>query len=396
MGTPEQLIFINNRNHNTEIEWLEAAFKAELTEKKSMQAQEYKLKRWRAEGLDSLAEEHLDKAKAKMDLPWSTVPYPPGKSKPALPVALLFPGQGSQYIGMLKDDIANPAVKEMLTLAEKVLGWDPQELMLKGPEDKLAETKYCQPCMFIAGMAGLELMKDTKKEQVERPQAAAGLSLGEYTAICAAGVLDFEECLKLVKVRAEAMQTATEAVPQCMCSVAGLDRPTLEKLCKEAIASDKGPTDPVCQIANVLFPAGFTCAGNKTTVDKLCKLATKARALQARVIKTGGAFHTPLMKPAEEELGKAIDKAFPKMKPPRCCLYFNLTGKKIAPGTNPSEFVDLMRRQLTNEVLWEPTIKQMIMDQVKDFYECGPLKQLKSMIKRIDQEAFKRTENISV
>merc|ERR1712060_700851 len=96
-----------------------------------------------------------------------------------------------------------------------------------GPEDKLAETKYCQPCMFIAGMAGMELMKETKKEQVERPQAAAGLSLGEYTAICAAGVLDFEECLKLVKVRAEAMQTATEAVPQCMCSVAGLDRPTI-------------------------------------------------------------------------------------------------------------------------------------------------------------------------
>jgi len=229
----------------------------------------------------------------------------------------------------------------------------------------------------------------------ERPQAMAGLSLGEYTAICAAGVLDFEDALTLVKTRAIAMQSATKIVPQAMCSVAGLDRPTLEKLCKEAKAADKA-SDAVCQIANVLFPAGFTCAGNKTAVDELCKLATKARALQARVIKTGGAFHTPLMKPAEEELGKAIDKAFPKMKPPRCCIYFNLTGKKIAPGTNPAEFVDLMKKQLTNEVLWEPTIKQMIMDQVKDFYECGPLKQLKSMIKRIDQDAFKRTENISV
>merc|ERR1712151_724140 len=222
----------------------------------------------------------------------------------------------------------------------------------------------------------------------------AGLSLGEYTAICAAGVLEFEDCLKLVKTRADAMQLATEAVPQCMCSVAGLDRATLEKLCKEARDVDKDP-GAICQVANVLFPAGFTCAGNKTAVDKLCELATKARALQARVIKAGGAFHTPLMKPAEE-VAAAIDKALPKMKPPRCCIYFNLTGKKVSPGTDPKEFVDLMKKQLTNEVLWEPTIKQMIMDQVKDFYEVGPLKQIKSMIKRIDQDAFKRTENISV
>merc|ERR1712190_660300 len=142
---------------------------------------------------------------------------------------------------------------------------------------------------------------------------------GEYTAICTAGVLDFEECLKLVKIRGEAMQSATELAPQCMCSVAGLDRPTLEKLCKEAKAADKS-SDAVCQIANVLFPAGFTCAGNKTAIDKLCELATKARALQARVIKAGGAFHTPMMKPAEDELSAAIDAALPKMKPPRCCI----------------------------------------------------------------------------
>merc|ERR1712187_951030 len=232
--------------------------------------------------------------------------------------ALLFPGQGSQYVGMLKDDVNLPAVRDMLIVAEKVLGWDPKELMLKGPEDKLAETKYCQPCVFIAGMAGLELMKTgEKKECVERPPSTAGLSLGEYTAICAAGVLDFEECLKLVKIRGEAMQAATDLRPQSMCSVAGLDRPTLEKLCKEAKTQDTKVQDPVCQIANVLFPAGFTCAGTKSTIDLLCQLATKARALQARVIKAGGAFHTPMMAEAQEELNKAIEKALPKMKPPR-------------------------------------------------------------------------------
>merc|ERR1712039_126626 len=120
------------------------------------------------------------------------------------------------------------------------------------------------------------------------------------------------------------------------------------------------------------------------------------RALQARIIKTGGAFHSPLMQPAAEKLAKALDEALPKMKPPRCCIYLNLTGKKVAPGSDPNDFVDLMKKQLTGEVLWEQTVKQMIMDQIKDFYETGPLKQIKSMIKRIDQDAFKRTENISV
>merc|ERR1711988_2091216 len=155
---------------------------------------------------------------AKMDLPRSTLPRPPAKGKPALPAALLFPGQGSQYVGMLKDCVGLAAVKDMLTTAEKILGWDAKEMCLKGPEDKLSETKYCQPAMFIAGMAGVEKMKESKKETVERPQAMAGLSLGEYTAICAAGVLEFEDALKLVKIRAEAMQAATEIVPQCMCS----------------------------------------------------------------------------------------------------------------------------------------------------------------------------------
>jgi len=284
----------------------------------------------------------------------------------------------------------------MLASAQTVLGWDLKDLCLNGPEAKLAETKFCQPAMFVAGMAGVEIMKQTRREMVERVQAVAGLSLGEYTAICAAGVLDFEDCLKLVKLRAEAMQKATELRPQSMASVAGLDRNTLERLCREACEADKGIGDPVCQIANVLFPAGFTCGGTKSTVDKLCELATKARALQARPIKTGGAFHTPLMVPAAEQLSQALDDALPKMKPPRCAIYFNLTGKKVAPGTNPKEFIDLMKKQLTSEVLWEQSIKQMVFDQVKDFFEVGPLKQLKSMIKRIDQDAFKRTENIAV
>merc|ERR1712139_522962 len=141
------------------------------------------------------------------------------------------------------------------------------------------------------------------------------------TAICAAGILSFGDCLKLVKIRAESMQKATDMKPQAMCSVAGLDRLMLEKCCKEAIALKADP-DPVCQIANLLFPGGFTVVGTKNTIEKLCQIATKARALQARVIKAGGAFHTPLMAPAQEELGAAIDACKDKMQAPRCSIYF--------------------------------------------------------------------------
>lgn len=420
--TPEQLMYISNRNHTIEVEWLEVALKGELTDKKSVLAQEYKLMRWRCEGMDKLAEDHLDKNKAmqryfmyksgeyripydlpsleecrnKADLPRSQVSVPPERGKPPLPCALLFPGQGSQYVGMLASASELPAVQEMMAKAQVVLGYDLLELCLKGPEAKLKETRYCQPALFVAGLAALEVLRQTKRDTVERPQAMAGLSLGEYTAICAAGVLEFEDCLRLVRLRGEAMQEATELAPQSMASIAGLDRAMLDRLCAESRAEDRSLEQPVCQIANVLFPAGFVCSGHTSTVTILCQKATAARALQARMVQAGGAFHCPLMQPAAERLAQALDDALPKMRPPRCCLYFNRTGKKVLPGTNPREFVELMKQQLTNEVLWEQSVKQMIMDQVKDFYECGPNKQITAMIKRIDSDAFKRTTPLTV
>merc|ERR1712048_1548096 len=169
----------------------------------------------------------------------------------------------------------------------------------------------------------------------------------------------------------------------------------VDKLCEEAKKVDSS-ADAEVKVANFLFPSGFTCAGTKKCVDKLCELAMAAKALQARIIKAGGAFHTKLMQPAQDELGKALEDLSDKMQPPKCAIYFNATGKKVAAGTDPATFIELMKMQLTNEVLWEPTIKAMIMDGVKDFYEVGPLKQIKAMIKRIDADAFKRTENISV
>ncbi|CAJ1369296.1 unnamed protein product [Effrenium voratum] len=416
--TPETKIWKVKELHATEQEWLFQALRGDLAEKNSVKAQEYNLVKRRCLGNDPVVTERLDKdllkqrkylfgtgeyekpypvpeqLRQRLDLPLSKVEKPV-KKEPALPVALLFPGQGSQYVGMLKDVMDRPAVKSMLDKAQSILGWDVREICLQGPEAKLSDTRYCQPIMYLAGLAAVEVLRESKPEVVERPMCMAGLSLGEYTAVVAAGVLPWEEGLRLVQLRAEAMQDAATKIPQAMCSVAGLDRAKVDQLCQEAKASDPSP-DAECRVANFLFPSGFTCAGTKAAVDELCKRATAAKALQARLIKTSGAFHTSLMAPAQEQVSRALDAAAQKMVPPRCGLYFNVNGKRVKEGSDPATFLELMKLQLTNEVLWEPTVKAMIMDGVKDFYEVGPHKQLKSMMKRIDADAFKRTENVSV
>jgi len=417
--TPETKIWKVKELHAQEQEWLFQALKGELSEKNSVKAQEYHLVKHRAMGNDPVVTERLDKDLLKarkykfglgeyvkpyeipeqiklrpLDLPLSKVEVPV-KQEPPLPVALLFPGQGSQYVGMLKDVMGRPSVKSLLDRAQTILRWDPRDLCLNGPAEKLEETQYCQPIMFLAGLAAVEVLRESRPDVVDRCFCMAGLSLGEYTAITAAGVLTFEDGLKLVQLRAEAMQEASKRTPQAMCSVAGLDRAKVDQLCQEAKAADTTP-GAECRVANFLFPSGFTCAGTKNAIDDLCKRATAARALQARPIKTSGAFHTPLMSPAQEQLSRALDAAAQKMAPPRCSLYFNVNGKRVKEGSDPASFLELMKMQLNNEVLWEPTIKAMIMDGVKDFFEVGPLKQLKSMLKRIDADAFKRTENVSV
>ncbi|CAE8587725.1 unnamed protein product, partial [Polarella glacialis] len=182
-----------------------------------------------------------------------------------LPLALLFPGQGSQYVKMLDGVKDLPEVKDMLAKAKEILGYDLLELCLNGPEEKLAETRYCQPAMFVGGLAGVAKLRVERAEAVERPTCVAGLSLGEYTALCAAGVLSFEDGLTLVKLRGEAMGEAAKVGKQAMLSVAGLEQSVLDKLCSEA-EKKEGPGG-VCKIANALFPKGFSCAGTEVAVQ---------------------------------------------------------------------------------------------------------------------------------
>jgi len=307
-----------------------------------------------------------------------------------LPAALLFPGQGSQYVGMLKGVKDIPAVKEMLEKAKTILGWDLLDLCLNGPEEKLEQTAYCQPVMYVGGLAAIELLKQEKPELVKRARAVAGLSLGEYTALTVAGVFDFETGLRLVQLRGKAMQEAAEASEQLMVSVAGLERSVVEAFCQELAVGGE-----TCQIANFLFPKGFACAGSKKALEALQKKAeANPNCLQARILKTSGAFHTDLMSPAKAKLVTALKDC--TFHPPQRDIYMNVTGAKIPKGSDPSAIPSLLADQLCKCVLWEPIIQAMVTEKVEEYYECGPMKQLTAMMKRIDQGAWKKTSTITV
>jgi len=319
------------------------------------------------------------------------MPAPEPSGPPPTTIALVFPGQGSQYVNMLGTVKDNPEVQQMVAAAEAVLGWNPLDVCLSGPEDKLEETSICQPCMFLGGMAGLVKLRESRPEAVERPGSVAGLSLGEYTALCAAGVFTFEEGMKLVKVRGQAMAEAAKTRPQSMLSVFGVDQETLEKLCKEQAADGE-----ICQIANHLFPRGFSCAGTTSAITKLKEEVEKAGAMQAKLLKTSGGFHTDLMRPAQEKLSAALEELMPKMKPPRCDVYMNVTGKKIKAGTPPADFVPMLAKQLCSAVLWEASVRLMIEDGMTEFFEVGPMRQLKAMMKRIDMNMWSNMTNVEI
>jgi len=294
---------------------------------------------------------------------------------------------------MLSGVKEKPAVKALIEKANSILGYDILELCLKGPETKLEQTEFCQPAMYVGGLAAIEKLKEDKPDRIDRCQAVAGLSLGEYTALTVAGTFDFELGLQIVKLRGLAMQEAANASEQSMLSVAGLDQETLSALCKESCTSDSD----VCQIANYLFPNGFSCAGTRSAIERLMQKAQKSEGcLQAKLLKTSGGFHTSLMAPARDKLISFLKANEGKMKPPRCDVYMNVTGKRITPATKPADIIPMLGDQLCNCVQWEPAMKEMIKDGVTEFYECGPMKQLKAMMKRIDANACKCTTTIDV
>lgn len=321
-----------------------------------------------------------------------------GDVPPVLPsaedVALLFPGQGSQYVGMLAEVAQLPAVQSMLKEAQQILGYDILDICLNGPEEKLQDTLYCQPAMYIAGLAALEKLRASHPAAAERPRCVAGLSLGEYTALTAAGVFSFRDGLSLVKVRAAAMQEAAELRQQAMISCAGLEETKVIAFCEQAV-KEIG-TDEVCQISNFLFPKGYSIGGTTRAVQRCFELCQGGGAMQVKMLKTGGGFHTPLMLPAREKLARKLEELLPRLSSPKCQVYMNVTSEVIGPSTEASEIVDLLSRQLTSPVQWTASLRSMVQDCPAKIYEVGPQKQLRAMLKRINNTAFQKAHGIEV
>ncbi|CAJ1415542.1 unnamed protein product, partial [Effrenium voratum] len=363
-------------------------------EEEKRQRKEAEMKKERAKEVEPTSETTAPKAAAKSPAAAKAARADKADkaTKETLPIALIFPGEGGEYVNMLDGVKDNAEVKEMLSQAKEILGYDLLDMCLKGPADKLAEIKYCQPAMFVGGLAGICKLKFQNKAAAEQPRCMAGLSVGEYTALCAAGVLSFEDGLRLVKLRGEAMQEAAQVGKQAMLSVAGLEQQVLEQCCADAEKQEPGS---VCRIAFVLAPKFFCCAGTENAVSKLKTLADSKGALQARM-ESGSAYNTSLMQPAQGKLEKALQEAFPKMKPPSCDVYMNVTGQPLPAGTDPKVILRLLQKQLTSPVLWNPIIEKMIQDGVTEVYECGPLSQLKGLMQQINAQMWSKTFSMEI
>lgn len=290
--------------------------------------------------------------------------------------AFLFPGQGAQHIGMGAEATAEvPAAKELFNRAGEVLGYDLLGLCLEGPVEKLNATVHSQPALYVAGLAALERLKQSAPAIVASCQIAAGLSLGEYTALAFAGVLSFEDGLKVVAERGAAMQDAAEASPSGMVSVLGLEVDRIEELCTEV--RENG----TLQIANLLCPGNTVVSGDTAACERLTAAAEAAGAMKVIPLAVAGAFHTSLMQPAVERLTAALAEV--EMQPPRIPVLSNVDAQ---PHSDPNEIRDLLIQQVVSPVLWEATIRRMLSEEATPFYEIGPGRVLRGLLKRIQRK----------
>jgi [acyl-carrier-protein] S-malonyltransferase len=291
--------------------------------------------------------------------------------------AFLFPGQGAQTVGMGAALAASlPPAKELFTHAADILGYDLLELCTNGPVDTLNSTVYSQPALFVCSLAALEQLKQTSPEIVESCAATAGLSLGEYTALVFAGALSFDDGLRVVQVRGQAMQDASDATPSGMVSVLGLDREMLQSLVEAACGGG------VLQLANFLCPGNIAVSGSRDACERLTVGANAAGAMKVIPLAVAGAFHTPLMLPAVERLKAALTNV--EIKPPRIPVVSNVDAR---PHDDPNEIRELLQRQVVQPVLWEDSLTWLLKDfGIEQAYEIGPGKVLKGLLKRIDRK----------
>ncbi|KAA3645622.1 MAG: [acyl-carrier-protein] S-malonyltransferase [Bacteroidetes bacterium] len=283
--------------------------------------------------------------------------------------AYVFPGQGAQFSGMGKDLYDHSAeAKAMFEKANDLLGFKITDVMFEGTPEALKETKVTQPAIFLHSVILAKVLGETFK-----PDMAAGHSLGEFSALVACGAMSFEDGLKLVAKRANAMQKACEAVPSTMAAVLGMEDADVERIC----ASIDGVVVP----ANYNCPGQLVISGSIEAVEKACEALKEAGAKRALILPVGGAFHSPLMEPARAELEAAIKNT--EIKTPICPIYQNVVAKGV---TNPVEIKENLIAQLTGAVKWTQIMNQMIADGATSFTEVGPGNVLQGLVKKVDRQ----------
>lgn len=279
----------------------------------------------------------------------------------------MFPGQGSQFSGMGKDLYEkSQEARELFEKANRILGYDISKIMFEGSDEELKQTKVTQPAIFLHSVI-------LSKIAGIHPDMMAGHSLGEFSALTAAGSLSFEDGLSLVYKRAMAMQKACEQNPSTMAAVLGLEDEMVEKLCKEVPG--------IVVAANYNCPGQLVISGENKAIEEACIKMKEAGAKRALPLPVGGAFHSPLMEPAGKELQEAIEST--SFNKPVCPVYQNVNAK---PVTDVEEIRQNLIAQLTAPVRWTQTIKNMIKDGASEFYECGPGKVLQGLVKKVDRQ----------
>lgn len=282
--------------------------------------------------------------------------------------AFVFPGQGAQFPGMGKDLYDNSGLaKDLFEKANDILGFRITDIMFEGTEEDLRQTKVTQPAVFLHSVISALCMGDKFQ-----PEMTAGHSLGEFSALVAAGALSFEDGLKLVYARAMAMQKACELEPSTMAAILGLPDEKVEEVCASI-------TDDICVPANYNSPGQVVISGTISGIEKGCELMKAAGAKRALPLKVGGAFHSPLMEPAKVELEAAINST--NFNTPKCPVYQNVDA---LPHTNPEDIKKNLVAQLTASVRWTQIVRNMVADGATDFTECGPGTVLQGLIKKIE------------